>query len=377
MKPIRLLLFLLCLLVALAALPLFAQTPTPPPMPRRANIILIVADGLAAKDLSCYGQKQFQTPNLDKLAAQGILFTNYSAGGLASSAAHVASLTGKNTSYLPDANYWIPAGAVTVAQLLKNSGYYTGYVGEWDLGDQNSASAPWLEGFDDFAGYLNHEDAQNFYSGYVWHYTVQVNPLKNETKTFNQPETLMANAGGQKGEYIPDSMARWAMNFAKANQPKPYTHYRPFFLMVNFPIPGNGNVVVPTDAPYSEESWPQSEKNRAAAIARIDGYIGSMLEYLDKINQSSNTVIFFTGNTVPKKGGGIDPKFFHENAAPDDVHVPMIAYWPGKIPAGQVSSLECSAMDFLPTATYIALINPPDKIDGKSFAPALFSQKPK
>src|ERR1700722_16237543 len=169
MKPIRLLLFLLCLLVALAALPLFAQTPTPPPMPRRANIILIVADGLAAKDLSCYGQKQFQTPNLDKLAAQGILFTNYSAGGIASSSAHGALLTGKNTSYQPDANYWIPAGAVTVAQLLKNSGYHTGYIGEWDLGDQNSASAPWLEGFDDFAGYLSHEDAQNFYAGYVWH----------------------------------------------------------------------------------------------------------------------------------------------------------------------------------------------------------------
>ena len=377
MKPIRLWLCLLPLLTVLAALPTSAQTPTPRALPRRASIILIVADGLAAKDLSCYGQKQFQTPNLDKLAAEGIFFTNYSAGALASSAAHGALLTGKSMSHLPDAKYWIPAGDFTVAQLLKNSGYYTGYIGEWDLGDQNSASVPWLEGFDEFAGYLNHQDAENFYANYVYRYTLHLKPGELEEQIFNGPEELVNNTDGKKGQYIPDSMSHWVRNFANQHPQRAYMHYQPFFLVANFPIPGNGNVHVPTDAPYSEESWPQAEKNRAAAIGRLDGYVGSIIEELQDKRQASNTVVFITGNRVPTKGDGIDPKFFHENSAPNDLRVPMIVYWPGRIPAGQVSSQECSAKDFLPTVTDIALINTPDKIDGKSFAPALFGQKSK
>jgi arylsulfatase A-like enzyme len=374
MKSIR---FFSCLLLALAAFQLAAQTPTPRAIPRRSNIILIIASDLAAGDLSCYGQTQFETPNLDKLAAQGIRFTNYTAGGLASSPAHAALLIGKNTSPGPDANYWLAPGDITIAQILKNSGYYTGYLGEWNLGDQNSSSAPWAKGFDEFAGYFTPEDAQNFYADFAYRYMTRFNPLKNETSVVDRPETLLDNTGGKKGEYIPDSMSRWTQNFAKSNQPKPYTHYRPFFLVVNYPIPGNGNHVVPTDAPYSEESWPQPEKNRAAMISRLDGYVGNLLDYLDKMGMASNTVVFFTSDTIPKKADGVDPKFFHEISSTNDLHVPMIVRWKGEIPPGQVSGQECSAKDFLPTAADITFIKPPDQIDGKSFSPALFGEKPK
>jgi arylsulfatase A-like enzyme len=142
-------------------------------------------------------------------------------------------------------------------------------------------------------------------------------------------------------------------------------------------IPGNGYRAVPSDAPFSEEAWPQPEKNRAAAIGRLDDDIGRLLEQLDKLHQTSNTVIFFTSDTIPKKGGGVDPQFFHEISSTNDLRLPMIVRWPGRIPAGQVSGLECSARDFLPTAATIALTQPPGKIDGTTFFSALFGQNQK
>jgi arylsulfatase A-like enzyme len=367
MKPIR---FLLCLALALTVFELSADTPSSRPLPRRANIILIVADGLGQGDLSCYGQTQFQTPNLDKLAASGVRFTNYSAGGLASSAALAALMTGKDTSHQPDASYTLASGDITVAQLLGNSGYSTGMIGEWDLGDQNSSGAPWEHGFQQFAGYFDPADVENVYADFIWRYEPRYD-TNNQPNPFNGREMVYDNTGGQKGKYIPDWLTTLAVTYAKMYKPVRFNHYRPFFLALNFTIPGNGKREVPTDAPFSEEAWPQAEKNRAAMITRLDNDIGQLLENLDKTGQTKNTVIFFTSDTVPKKGGGTDPQFFHENASPDDLRVPMIVSLPGKFPAGQVCGLACSARDFLPTATAIGLVRPPEKVDGTSFLPAL------
>ena len=375
MKPVRL---SFCVLFVLAAFgPSALAQRSLHPIPRRANIILIVADGLAASDLSCYGQTQFQTPNLDRLAAGGIRFTNYLAGGVSGSAASAALLTGKNTSHLPDASFTLTPNDVTIAEILHDSGYHTGLIGKWDLGDQNSQGAPWLCGFQEFAGYFNPADLQNVYPDYVWRYMPTFDPADQETKAFNGSEMLYQNTGNKKGQYVPDSFMVWTITFTKNNAPILHNHYRPFFLVVNETIPGNGTREVPTDAPYSEESWPQPEKNRAATIGRLDDDIGELLDHLNQEGQASNTVIFVTSDTVPQKGGGVDPKFFHENSSPDDLRVPMIVSWPGKIPAGQVSGIDCSAKDFLPTAAAIAFVKPTGNIDGVSLAPALFGQNSK
>jgi arylsulfatase A-like enzyme len=339
-------------------------------LPRRPNIILIVANGLAAGDLSCYGQTQFQTPNLDKLASEGIRFTHYSAGGITSSRALATLMTGKESGPM-DADVTLAPDDRTIAQVLRDSGYFTCLVGQWNLGDQNSPGAPWLKGFIEFGGYLTLADAENAYADFIYRY--EPNPMPGQAPTFNGPEMVYANTGNKKVQYIPDWLITLGMNFAKQHQPEPYNRYQPFFLQLNFSVPGNGDRVVPTDAPFSEEPWPQPEKNRAAMIGRLDGYIGQLLEHLDKINQASNTVIFFTSDTVPQKTGGTDPKFFQENTS-DDLLVPMIVHWPGKIPAGQVNGLDCSARDFLPTAADIGFVAPPQGIDGTSFAPALFGR---
>jgi arylsulfatase A-like enzyme len=172
----------------------------------------------------------------------------------------------------------------------------------------------------------------------------------------------------------------------RANQPDPFNHYRPFFLLLNFTVarPGTGDTMpVPTDAPYSDEPWPQPEKNRAAMITRLDGYMGQLLAQLKKFGLTNNTVIFFTSDTGPLMNGSVGPKIF-KSAGPfrgrrgelyeGGLRVPMIAHWPGKIPAGRVSDFPCAAWDFLPTATGIALVQSPTNIDGISFLPALLGQ---
>ncbi|MGH7980193.1 MAG: sulfatase-like hydrolase/transferase, partial [Limisphaerales bacterium] len=247
MKPLPLIFSVLFAMVAFQ-LTALAQSH---PLPRRLNIILIVADGLAAGDLSCYGQTQFQTPHLDRLAARGIRFTNYFAGGVAPAPARGALMTGKNTSYRPDADFSLGSGDRTIAEILKSSGYNTCLIGEWNLGDENSPGAPWRQGFNEFDGYFNPVDAQNVYAGYFWKYDERFLLEENRSRVFNGREMIYNNTGGRKEQYVPDSLVKWTINYATAHQPNQYNHYRPFFVALNETIPGNGNREVPTDAPFS------------------------------------------------------------------------------------------------------------------------------
>jgi arylsulfatase A-like enzyme len=332
-----------------------------PAIPRRASIIFIQVDGLGYGDLSCYGQQKFQTPNLDKLGAEGIRFTNYF-GENETIKSQTELMFGKNSG----------SGAMTVVQILKNSGYRTGLIGEWDLGDENSSGAPWRKGFDEFAGYLNSNDAGNFYADYIFRYAPKsiINETNNQREDFLGREMLYPNTGGQKSEYVPDLLAKAALNFIKNNLPDQSNRYRPFFLLLDFKIP-NHKIEVPTDAPFSEESWPQPEKNKAALISRIDDYVGQLRGQLQKIRMTNNVVIFFSGTVPPKKTAEVNPEFFRSNISTNDLRVPMIVHWPGSIPAGQVSGFKWSAQDFLPTVATIAFANSPTNLDGISVVPFL------
>ncbi len=388
-----------CVLLAAAALGFlpaaYAQSiSTPdahPPAPRRPCIIFIQCDGLGYGDLSCYGQTKFQTPNLDRLAAGGIRFTSYYAGDAAGSPADAALMLGRDSTHLQqraDVDVPLAADDITVAQRLQQSGYHTALIGEWRLGGDNTSGAPWKKGFDEFNGFLDPADAGNYFADYVWRYMPKslLKPATEQAAAFNGREELYANADGKKGQYIPDMFATAAGNFIRANQPDPFNHYRPFFLLLNFtvPRPGAGDTLpVPTDAPYSDEPWSPSEKNRAAMIARLDDHIGQLLDQLKRFGIASNTVVFFSSDTGPQTGGGVDPKFFR-SAGPfrgergdlyeGGLRVPMIVSWPGQIPAGQVSDFPWAAWDFLPTALQIALREPPKNIDGISVLPTLLGE---
>jgi arylsulfatase A-like enzyme len=346
------------------------------PLPRRASIILIVADGLGYGELSCYGQTKFQTPNLDRLAAEGIRFTNYYAGDAASSPARAALLVGKDAAHLPqraDADVPLAADEMTVAQVLKRSGYHTGWIGAWNLGDENSTGAPWRKGFDEFAGYFNPADVDNHYADYLWRYIP--NATNGVKEIFAGKASVYVNTSGQKNQYIPDLYTKAALNFAINNLPDQFNRYRPFFLVLNYHLPQTKNPgQVPTDAPFSGEAWPQPEKNRAAMIARLDDYVGQLQRQLQKLGMTNNVALFFTSDRPPEKVGGMDPQFFQGDVSTNDLRVPMIVRWPGKIPAGQTSGFAWTASDFLPTATDIALVQPPEKIDGVSVLRVLSGQ---
>jgi len=362
-----------------------AAAPSPP---HRPSIILIVADGLGYGDLSCYGQTKFQTPNLDRLAAAGVRFTGYYAGSSASSPARAALLLGRNPGHLKqraDADVPLAADDITVAQAFQQSGYLTGLIGEWNLGDETTTGAPWRRGFEKFTGYFDPNDAKNYYVDYIWRYAPKefLNPTNYQMEDFIGRETLYANTTANKSIYTPDLLTKAALNFIKINQPDQFNHYRPFFLLLNYNIPGAGTGPVPTDAPYSSESWPQPEKNKAAMIARLDSQIGQLMEQLQKLRLTNDTVIFFTSDTGPQPGGDIDPKFF-SSAGPfrggrgdlyeGGLRVPMMACWPGKIPAGRVSDFQWAAWDFPSTATDIARVKPMAGIDGISVLPTLSGQ---
>jgi arylsulfatase A len=357
------------------------------PQPRRPCIIFIQCDGLGYGDLSCYGQTKFQTPNLDRLAAGGIRFTSYYAGDAASSPARAALLLGRSPFHLKqraDADIPLAADDITVAQMLRQSGYRTGVIGEWFLGGDGTTGAPWLKGFDEFAGYLDPGDTVDYYADYWWR---SMPPGKDgHPVPFPGRESLYDNADGKQGIYLPDLLAKAAANFVRIYQPNRLNRYRPFFLLLNYTIarPGTGGTMpVPTDAPYSAESWPKPERNRAAMIARLDNYLGQLLEQLKELGNESNTVIFFSSDTGPQTGGGVDPKFFR-SAGPfrgqrgdlyeGGLRVPMVVCWPGRIRGGQVNEFPWAAWDFLPTALQLALREPPQNLEGISVLPTLLGQ---
>ncbi len=300
-------------------------------------------------------------------------------------------MLGKDSGHLrqrADADIPLAPDEITVAQMLQHSGYATGLIGEWNLGNENSSGAPWKKGFDEFAGYFDDKDAGNFYADYIWRlnpdftYDESYNdPLNGHWKTWNKAdgtptpgrEMIYENTQG-KNKYIPDMLTTAALNFIQINQPDAANHYRPFFLLLNYKIPGDGKSQVPTDAPFSEEPWPQPAKNKAAMIARLDGYIGQLGEQLQKLGMTNNVAVFFTSATVPQQTNAVTPDFFHSIVSPEDLHVPMIVHWPGKISAGTVSDFKWSAEDFLPTAAEIAFTKPPDGVTGTSVIPALSGQ---
>jgi uncharacterized sulfatase len=374
--------------VVFGFMPAYAQSDStagaPAPALRRPCIIFIQCDGLGYGDLSCYGQTKFATPNLDRLAAGGIRFTSYYAGNAASSPSRAALLLGRSPSHLKqraDTEVPLAEDDVTVAQWLQQAGYRTALIGEWFLGGGDTSGAPWLKGFDEFAGYLASGDTTDYFADYMWRH--MPSPGDSSQVTFQGREPLYDNADGKQGIYIPDLLAKAVNNFVRVHQPSQDNRYQPYFLLLNLTIarPGAGNTMpVPTDAPYSAESWSQPEKNRAAMIARLDNSIGQLLEQLKKLRSEGNTVIFFSSDTGPQTGGGVDPKFF-QSAGPfrgqrgqlyeGGLRVPMIVYGPGRIPAGQVSDFPWAAWDFLPTALQLALREPPKNIDGISVLPTL------
>lgn len=364
--------------VALIAAVLISFQPSPraaapPQKERKPNIIFIMADDLGYGDLGCYGQKRIKTPNLDQLASEGLRFTQCYSGSTVCAPSRACLMTGLNTGHARirgNKNVPLTPEDLTVAEILKKNGYSTGIIGKWGLGLENTTGTPNLKGFDEWFGYLDQTHAHNYYPEYLW---------RNNTKF-----TIGKNFANQKGEYAQDLFIKATGNFIRINQ------YKPFFLYLPYTIPHANNELknegmeTPTDAPYTQENWPQQEKNKAAMITRLDGDVGIIMGLLKKYHIDTNTVVFFTSDNGPHKEGGSNPAFFQSSGPlrgikrdlyEGGIRVPMMVRWPGVVKAGTVSDQPWAFWDFLPTAAAIAGVKPPEKIDGISMLPAILGNK--
>jgi arylsulfatase A-like enzyme len=343
--------------------------------PVRPNVILILADDLGYGDLGCYGQTQIRTPHLDAMAAAGMRFTDCYAGSTVCAPSRCSLLTGLHTGHTHiRRNEPVPLDPsdYTVAQMLKAAGYATGVIGKWGLGGPDSNGTPLLVGFDYFLGHLL--NAQEYYPSELWQ--------------DNRPITIEGNLNGGQAVYAPDLFTSQALSFIRRSA------QQPFFLYLAQSIPhsnnqaykqtGNG-MQVPSDAPYTNQPWPQAEKNFAAMITRLDGYIGRLLATLQAEGIADRTLILFSSDNGPHNEGGHDPNFFDDNGPlrgikrslyDGGIRVPMIAHWPGTIAPGVVSPQPWAFWDFMPTTAELAGIAPPPGLDGVSIAPVLRGQPP-
>ncbi len=340
------------------------------------NIVFILADDLGYGDLGCYGQKKIKTPNLDRLAVEGIRFTQVYSGSTVCAPSRCSLMTGLHTGHCRvrgNGGFFLAPEDVTIAAVLKKAGYATACVGKWGLGDASSTGVPSKQGFDHFFGFLNHTHAHNYYPDHLWRHEVKV-PLKNVQEKGVATKSI---------EYAPDLCTADALKFIETNKAKP------FFLYFASTLPhanneknradGNGNEV-PSDEPYTKEEWPQPEKNKAAMITRLDADVGRLLAKLKELSLDKNTVVIFSSDNGPHKEGGNTIEFFNSSGpyrgfkrslTDGGIRVPAIVRWPGIVKPGTESAHVWAFWDVFPTLCEIAGVDTPKGLDGLSFAPTL------
>jgi len=349
---------------------------------RKPNIIFILADDLGYGDSGCYGQKRIDTSNIDRLAAEGMRFTDCYAGSTVCAPSRSCLMTGTHTGHTRIRGNSSPTGRValrpedtTVGEVLKKAGYHTGLFGKWGLGEANTTGRPTQKGFDEFFGYLNQTHAHSYYPDHLW---------RNDEQVF-----LPGNLAGGKREYSHDLIVERALEFVRNSKDEP------FFLYFALTIPHANNeagrflgdgMEVPDYAPYAAENWPTTEKGFAAMVTRMDRDIGRLMALLKELALDDNTVVIFSSDNGPHREGGHDPEFFGSRGGlrgikrdlyEGGIRVPAIARWPGRIRPGQISSQTWAFWDLLPTAAEIAGAPAPAGIDGISVLPAMLGKPQK
>jgi arylsulfatase A-like enzyme len=361
---------------ALAMLPAWLRG-AEAPAARKPNIIYILADDLGYGDVGCYGQEKIRTPRIDQMAAEGMRFTQHYAGSTVCAPSRSCLLTGQHTGHTRvRGNSLVPLepSDKTIGEMLQASGYRTGCIGKWGLGEPETTGIPNKKGFDHFFGYLNQREAHYHYPPHLW---------RNEQKV-----VLEGNDREKRiGAYSHDLMTDEALQFVRENKE------RPFFLYLAYTIP-HLQLAVPEDslAEYKGK-WPETpaegghygrcefpRATRAAMITRMDRDIGRVFDLLKELGLDENTVVMFASDNGAEHKAGADTEFFN-SAGPlrgnkrdlyeGAIRIPMIARWPGRIRPATVSDHVCAFWDVMPTLAEISGSSMPTGVDGISFAPTL------
>lgn len=334
--------------------------------PLRPNIIYIMADDLGYGDLGCYGQQKIKTPEIDKLAVRGMRFTAHYAGTAVCAPTRCSLMTGLHTGHCYiranspgyPGQVPLPAESETLAKMLKRAGYTTACIGKWGLGNPGTSGDVNSQGFDLFFGYHEQVHAHNYYPSYLF---------RNSTRI---------ELDGKS--YSHDLMTAEALKFIDDNQKKP------FFLYLPYCIP-HASFQVPELGEYEQKDWTKKQKAEAAMITRLDRDVGRLTRRIEKLGLTSNTLLIFTSDHGTHGARGL-ANFFNSSGKLRGVkrsmyegglRVPMIACWPGQVPAGVESDHISAFWDILPTFADLSGGKPSAKHDGISMLPSLLGHAKK
>jgi arylsulfatase A-like enzyme len=364
-----------------AALLAFAATTLLPAAsaPRPPNIVFILADDLGYGDLGCYGQKKLATPHLDRLAKEGMRFTQFYAGDTVCAPSRSVLMTGQHAGHTRirgNAKLDLKPEDVTVAEVLKSAGYATGLVGKWGLGSEGGTGAPLQQGFDHFFGYMDQTHAHNYYPTFLVRDNQRV-PLRNVVPN---PGPYGQGVATVRVDYSHDLMAADALDFIQQHRDEPFFLYAAFTLPhANDEMKPDG-MEVPDHGRFEKEAWPSPEKGFASMVTRLDDDVGRITAKLQALGLSDHTLVIFASDNGAHGEGGHDPDFFHSRGGlrgikramyEGGIRVPFIARWPGHVAPGTVSDHVAYFGDFMATAAEITGARAPAKLDSLSFLPAL------
>ena len=350
---------------------------------RRPNIIFIMADDLGYGELGCYGQKKIRTPHIDKLAAEGMRFTQCYAGSNVCAPSRSVLMTGLHTGHTPvranGLGKYLHDGDVTTAEVLKRAGYATGGFGKWGLGDIDTPGRPTAQGFDRFFGQLQQVHAHFYYPYWVW---------SDDTKFF-----LPENEGRKRSRYVHDEIHAQALQFIRDNRDRPFFCYLPY-IIPHVELVAPEDSLAPYRGKFPEEPLPDPRKGYIGAdepyatfagmVSRLDGHVGQIMALLAELDIDDNTIVFFTSDNGGQGGAWTRMTDFFDGNKPlrgykgefyeGGIRVPLIARWPGKVAAGSQTDHLCTFWDVMPTLSDLAGAETPANIDGVSFAPTLLGE---
>ncbi len=401
-------LFALLLLLGPTATPAIHSAPDHP------NVVFILADDLGYRELGCYGQEKIRTPRIDGLASEGMRFTRAYSGSPVCAPSRCVLLTGRhpghavvrdNRATQPEGQFPLPPEEMTLAEALRPAGYRCGAFGKWGLGNVESTGQPNRQGFDRFFGYLCQAHAHTYYPASLW--------SDGELFPLNNDPPIPGHAGLPPGadpsdpasyemfegqDYAPDRINEAALDFIRKNQD------RPFFLYYPTIIP-HVALHVPREElePYLALGWedPPFTRDRgygytphftpraayAAMITRMDRYVGRILDLLDELDLSDDTIVVFTSdNGTTHLGDEVDYEFFRNVGSlrglkgslyEGGIRVPLIVKWPGVVEPGSSTEFVTGFEDWFPTLVEICGGTPPEQgvLDGVSLLPTLKGAK--
>ena len=399
----------------------------------RPNIIYIMCDDMGYGDLGCYGQPYISTPNIDRMARDGMRFTQAYAGAPVSAPSRACMMTGQHSGHTEvrgNKEYWADSKPVfygrnrdysvvgqhpydprhvILPEIMKDNGYRTGMFGKWAGGYEGSVSTPDKRGVDEFFGYICQFQAHLYYPNFLNEYsrTRGDTAVSRVVLDDNIAHPMFGKDYRKRTAYSADLIHRRALQWLDAQDGR-----KPFFGVFTYTLP-HAELVQPDDSLveaykkkfFTDRTWGGQENSRynavehthaqfAAMITRLDAYVGQIMAKLEEKGLADNTLVIFTSDNGPHEEGGADPTFFGRDGKlrglkrqcyEGGIRIPFIARWPGRIAAGTVNDLQVAFYDLMPTFCELTGVKnyvrkyankalPVDHFDGVSFAPTLLGK---